>query len=114
MMIVMSIILILISIAVPMYNRTILQAKEAVLRQNLFILRQVISQYTLDKRRAPESLDDLVRSHYLRHVPVNPVSNQPDWFVEEEGDAIPQEQGISDVRIGFNGISADGTLYSSW
>ena len=113
-MIVISMILILISIAVPMYNRSILQAKEAVLRQNLFTLRQVISQYTMDKRRAPQSLDDLVQSHYLKHIPMNPVSNQADWLLEEEEDAIQQEEGISDVRIGFNGTSTDGTPYSSW
>jgi general secretion pathway protein G len=114
MMIVISLILILVSIAVPIYNRSILRAKESVLRQDLFTLRQVISQYTMDKQRAPQSLDDLVQAHYLKHIPVDPLSNQNDWLVEVEEDPIQQEQGISDVRSGFNGASTDGTAYLSW
>jgi general secretion pathway protein G len=114
MMVVISLILILVSIAVPLYNRAIQRARKAVLRQNLFTLRQVISQYTLDKQRAPLSLDDLVKAHYLRHIPVNPLSNQEDWLVEEEEDPIQQEREISDVRCGFNGTSSDGTPYESW
>jgi len=114
MMIVISIILILVSIAVPMYSRAILRAKEAVLRQNLITLRQIISQYTMDKRRAPQSLNDLVEAHYLKRIPVDPLSNQSDWSEEVEEDTDLQEPGISDVRCGFHGISTDGTAYESW
>ena len=113
-MIVISLIVILISIAVPAYCRAIQRAKEAVLHQNLFTLRQVISQYTMDKQKPPQSLDDLVQAHYLKRIPADPLSNQSDWIVEEEEDPIQQEQGIADVRSGFSGTSTDGTAYSSW
>src|SRR5499427_1926685 len=84
MLIVISLILILVSVAVPIYNRSILRAKEAVLRQDLFTLRQVISQYTLDKQKAPQSLDDLVSAGYLRQIPVDPMTRQPNWEVVQE------------------------------
>src|SRR3974390_242560 len=74
MLIVISLILILVSIALPIYNRSILRAKEAVLRQDLFTLRQVISQYTLDKQKAPQALDDLVSAGYLKQVPKDPIT----------------------------------------
>ncbi|PYX19004.1 MAG: general secretion pathway protein GspG, partial [Acidobacteria bacterium] len=72
MMIVVSLILILVSIALPVYNRSILRAKESVLKQDLFTLRQVISQYTLDKQKAPQTLDDVVQAGYLKVIPKDP------------------------------------------
>src|ERR1700739_3557110 len=72
-MIVLSIIMIPMSVAVPMYNQSIVQARESVLRSNLSTLRSVISQYTLDKQKAPQSLDDLVTAGYLRQIPVDPM-----------------------------------------
>jgi general secretion pathway protein G len=72
-MIVISLLLILITIAVPVYNQAILRAKEPVLRQNLFTMRQVIDQYTLDKQKAPQSLGDLVSAGYLRQIRVDPL-----------------------------------------
>lgn len=114
MMIVISLMLILISIAVPMYTRAIVRAREAVLRQNLFTLRELIAQYTMDKQKSPQSLEDLVAAQYLRRIPVDPLSNQNDWLVDEEQDPTQPDRGISDVRSGFNGTSADGSAYSSW
>src|SRR5438309_10635792 len=84
MMIVISIMLILVSIAVPLYNQSILRAKESVLRQDLFTLRSVISQFTLDKQRAPQSLEDLVQAGYLKQLPKDPSTGQPNWQVEQE------------------------------
>ena len=76
-MIVISIIMILMAVAIPMYNHTIIQSRESVLRSNLSTLRSVISQYTLDKQKAPQSLDDLVTAGYLRQIPVDPMTRKP-------------------------------------
>jgi general secretion pathway protein G len=102
-LIVMSIMAILISIAVPIYRIHMQHAREAVLKQNLFTLRNLISQYGLDKQKAPQSLDDLVQAGYLKEIPVDPVTGQRDWQpVQCEEDTItsPDQQdqgGICDV-----------------
>ena len=116
-MIVISMILILMSIAIPLYNQSILRAKESVLRQDLFTLRSVISQFTLDKQRAPQSLEDLVQAGYLKQLPKDPSTGQPNWQVEQEDVllAVDQQQpGISDVHSATNQIGSDGTAYSTW
>jgi general secretion pathway protein G len=116
-MIVISLILILISIALPVYNRSILRAKESVLKQDLFTLRQVISQYTLDKQKAPQSLDDVVQAGYIKVVPRDPFTNEANWTVDQEDSvaAVDQtEPGIVDVHSASNLVATDGTEYSSW
>ena len=117
-MVVISIILILISIAVPMYNQSILRAKEAVLRQDLFAMRQAIDQYTMDKAKAPQSLQDLVQEGYLREIPKDPFTDSRDtWQVVQEDvmQSIDQNQpGITDVHSGANGSGSDGRPYSEW
>jgi general secretion pathway protein G len=116
-MIVISMILILVSIAIPLYNQSILRAKESVLRQDLFTLRSVISQYTLDKQKAPQSLDDLVQAGYLKQIPKDPFTGQANWQVEQEDVLLAvdqQEPGISDVHSSSNQNSSEGTAYSSW
>ena len=117
MMIVISMILILLSIAIPLYNHSILRAKEAVLRQDLFNLRSVISQYTLDKQKAPQSLEDLVQANYMKQIPKDPFTDKPDWVVEQEEVLLAvdqQEPGISDPHSASNLTSTEGTAYSSW
>jgi general secretion pathway protein G len=117
-MIVMSLILILVSIAVPVYSQSVLRARESVLRQNLFTLRSLISQYTLDKQKAPQSLDDLLQAGYIRIIPNDPMTTKPDWTVDQEDSTImsldQQESGIDDVHSSSGGMSSDGTAYSSW
>jgi general secretion pathway protein G len=117
MMIVVSLILILVSIALPVYNRSILRAKEGVLKQDLFTLRQVIDQYTMDKKKAPQALDDIVTAGYLKVVPKDPFTNETNWTLEQE-DATEatdqQEPGIIDVHSSSNLTASDGTAYSSW
>lgn len=116
-MIVISLILILVSIAIPLYNHSILRAKESVLRQDLFTLRSVISQYTLDKQKAPQSLDDLVQAGYIKQIPKDPFTNETNWQVEQEDTLLAvdqQEPGISDVHSSSNQNSSEGTAYSSW
>src|SRR5207244_6978896 len=78
-MIVVSILLILISIAVPQYRSSVKRARESVLRQDLFTMRSVISQYTLDKQKMPQSADDLVQSNYLKQIPTDPITGQANW-----------------------------------
>jgi general secretion pathway protein G len=119
MMIVMTIISILVSIAVPMYQKAILRTKESLLKSNLFTLRTVIDEYTYDKGKAPQTLQDLVTQGYLRDVPFDPItgSNQT-WRVVME-DALTSvdqtEPGIFDVRSGSDKMSPlEGSAYSEW
>jgi general secretion pathway protein G len=115
---VISIMLILIAISVPAYNRSIIHAREAVLKQDLFQLRSLISQYTLDKQKAPESLDDLVSAGYLKQIPKDPFTGAADWTTEQEEDTIldpsQTETGIDDVHSASSLTSTDGSAYSSW
>jgi general secretion pathway protein G len=116
-MIVITMIMILMSVAVPIYNQSIVQARESVLRSNLATLRSVISQYTLDKQKAPQGLDDLVQAGYLRQIPLDPMTKQPNWEVKEEDVLMAvdqQEPGIDDVHSASSGIASDGTAYSTW
>src|SRR5437899_6217571 len=84
-MIVISLILILVSISIPVYNQSILRAKESVLKQDLFQLRSLISQYTLDKQKAPQSLDALVQAGYIKQVPTDPMTgSNSSWNVDQE------------------------------
>jgi general secretion pathway protein G len=118
MLIVISLVMILVAIAVPNYQRSIMRAKESVLKQDLFQLRSLISQYTLDKQKAPQSLDDLITAGYLKQIPIDPMTNARDtWTVDQEDTLLSvdqQEPGISDVHSGSNAISSDGTAYSTW
>jgi general secretion pathway protein G len=116
-MIVITMIMILMSVAVPIYNQSIVQARESVLRSNLATLRSVISQYTLDKQKAPQSLDDLVQAGYLRQIPLDPMTKQPNWEPKEEDVLMAvdqQEPGVDDVHSASSGIASDGTAYSTW
>jgi general secretion pathway protein G len=119
MMIVISMILILVSIAIPVYTSSILRAKEGVLKQDLYTMRQLISQYTLDKQKAPQSLDDLISAGYLKQLPNDPFTGRNDtWAVDQEDYALSVDQqdtgGIKDVHSGSTAISTEGTAYSTW
>jgi general secretion pathway protein G len=117
MMIVMIVMGILISIAVPIYTTSLLKSREAVLRQDLFTLRSLISQYTLDKQKAPQSLDDLIQGGYLKIIPKDPMTNEPNWEVVQEEVLMTvdqQDSGISDVHSASSLTATDGTAYSSW
>ena len=117
MLIVIAMITILLSIAIPSYRQSIQRARDSVLRQNLFTLRNQISEFTLDKQRAPQSLDDLVQAGYVKEIPTDPCTGQKDWTVEQEDVlmAVDQQQpGITDVHSNCPGNSADGSAYSSW
>ena len=116
--IVMAIIGIIVSMAVPLYQKSIIRSKESVLKQNLFTLRTVIDEYTYDKQKAPQSLQDLVQQGYLRTVPIDPMTGSDStWqIIMEDGmNATSQnEPGIFDVRSGSEARSLEGTPYSDW
>lgn len=118
-MMVLTLILILASFAVPTYHVAVVRAREAALRDDLYTLRSLIDQFTLDKQRPPQSLDELVEAGYLRGgVPVDPFtrSNQT-WQVDIEDVPVGPSQavpGIVDVHSGSDEVSLDGTPYSSW
>src|SRR6058998_2282687 len=102
MLIVISLVMILVAIAVPNYQRSIMRAKESVLKQDLFQLRSLISQYTLDKQKAPQALDDLVQAGYIKQIPVDPMTgSNSTWTVDQEDTVMSvdqQDPGISDVH----------------
>jgi general secretion pathway protein G len=119
-MIVVSILLILISIAVPQYRSAVKRARESVLRQDLFTMRSVISSYTLDKQKMPQSVDDLVQANYLKQVPIDPITGEANWtwHTADEGTIMsPDEQdqgGIDDVNSSSTDIGTDGVAYSQY
>ena len=116
--VVITIVVILITMAIPIYNNTIKRSRETVLKQNLFTLRTVIDNYTFDKQKAPQSLQDLVSEGYLRSVPNDPMtgSNQTWRTIQEDAmQSVNQtEPGIFDVKSGSDKIGLDGTPYAEW
>ena len=117
-MIVIAIMLILIGMAALRYDRSVLRSKEAALHQDLSVMRQAIEQYTLDKEQAPQSLDDLVTSEYLRQVPVDPITGGRDWTVVTSDLLLSPEQsstGITDVHSSSDKVSPfENTPYNTW
>ncbi|HEV2202395.1 MAG TPA: type II secretion system protein [Bryobacteraceae bacterium] len=118
MIIVMAIISVLVAIAVPMYQKSLLRTKESLLKNNLFTMRTVIDEYTFDKQKAPQTLQDLVDQGYLRTVPLDPMTgNSESWRVIMEDAVSSVDQtapGIYDVRSGSDKKSLEGTMYSEW
>ncbi len=117
-MVVMAIISVLLAIALPIYQKSITRAKESVLRNNLFTLRTMIDEYTIDKQKAPESLDELVSEGYLRQIPQDPMTGSSDtWKVIMEDTPVggsTSSPGVFDVRSGSDKTALDGTNYSDW
>jgi general secretion pathway protein G len=117
-MIVMVVIGLLAAIAIPSYTRNIRAANEAVLKADLHVLRQAIDSYTIDKQKAPQSLDDLVQSGYLKTMPVDPMTKRSDTWMTVQEDTLmtldQTESGISDVHSGSQQTASDGTSYNTW
>jgi general secretion pathway protein G len=118
MIIVIAIVMILTSIAIPVYTQHVLHAREAVLREDLYSMRNAIDQYTQDKDKAPQSLDDVVSAGYLRAIPKDPMTGQKDTWETVSDDSIQQlgqtESGIVDVHSGSKLTGSDGTSYNTW
>jgi general secretion pathway protein G len=117
-MIVMLIIGILATLAIPRFIGAVKAAREAVLKEDLHVMRDAIDSYTMDKQKGPQSLDDLVQSGYLRVVPEDPMTHAKDTWVTDTSDALysidQTEPGISDVHSGSDETGSDGQPYSSW
>ena len=117
-MIVMAIIAILASIAIPSFINAVKHAREAVLREDLHTMRQAIDSYTVDKEKAPQSLDDLVQAGYLKQIPVDPMTGSSDTWMPDSSDTLMDidqtDGGINNVHSGSQGTATDGSLYSTW
>jgi general secretion pathway protein G len=117
-MIVMTIIGILMVVAIPRFSGSIQRAREAVLKEDLHTMRDAIDSYTMDKQKAPQSLDDLVQNGYLREIPMDPMTHTKDSWVTDTSEAMfsidQSEPGIDDVHSGSDEAGSDGQPYSSW
>jgi general secretion pathway protein G len=115
-MIVISIIIILAAIALPQYQKTIMHTREAVLRDDLYKMRELLDQYASDKGKLPQSLDDLVSENYMREVPVDPMTGQKDWTLTtgEDPNSTSGEQGVTNIHSASSDVSSEGTPYSEW
>jgi general secretion pathway protein G len=117
-LIVVTLLVILASIGMPQYRNSVLRAREAVLREDLWRMRDAIDQYYADKNKWPQSLQDLVSEGYLREIPKDPITDSSDTWVTEPADVDPSspaaEPGIDNVKSGAEGPGLDGTNYSDW
>jgi general secretion pathway protein G len=115
-MIVISIIVILAVIAMPQYQKTVIHAKETVLRDNLFQIRKMIDQYASDKGKLPASLDELVSAGYMRDIPPDPITGEKDWTLTtgEDPGLMEGGTGITDIHSSSTDISTEGTPYNEW
>jgi general secretion pathway protein G len=117
-MIVLTLIAVLVSIAIPMYRQLILRSRESTLKVNLHSLREVIDQYTADKKKAPQTLQDLVEAGYFRELPLDPMTNQRDTWTADFDTSVSvadqTETGITNVHSGSSSVSTEGTNYNTW
>lgn len=115
-MIVISIIIILVSVALPQYQKTVMHARETMLRFDLETMRKLIDQYAADKGKLPQSLDELVSSGYMREVPKDPITDNADWNIETGEDPYSTEggTGIIDVHSSSSEVGTDGKPYSEY
>ena len=117
MVVVISLILVIMSIALPMYSRSILRAKEARLHSNVATLNKVIEAYSLDKKRAPQVLDDVIQAGYMKYIPEDITGRADTWVTELEDPQKawdPNQPGIGSIHSGSNETASDGTVYSTW
>jgi general secretion pathway protein G len=116
-MVVMLIIAVLAAIAIPSYLATVRAAREAVLKEDLHVIRGAIDSYTMDKSKAPQTLDDLVSSGYLREIPKDPMTRAADWVPSTDTsytDINETDPGLTDVHSASEETASDGQPYSSW
>ena len=118
MLVVISLVMILSTLALTQYRNSIVSAKEAAMRSNLFLMREAIDQYYADKGKYPDSLDALVSEKYLRTVPKDPITGSTDTWQTTQADPEPgatsAATGIYDVKSGAPGTSLDGSNYADW
>lgn len=115
-MIAMFIMIILLSVAIPTYQRSVQQARETVLKENLWQMRRAIDQFSADKGKLPKSIDELVEAKYLREKPLDPIIEKPEWDeVQGEDTNSPDgESGLKDVKSMAEGEDSEGTAYNKY
>jgi len=117
-MIVMAIIGVLATLAIPSFVGALKQAREAVLKEDLHVLRTAIDSYTADKQKAPQSLEDLITDGYLKSVPEDPMTHSKETWVTDTSDTLSSvdqtDPGIADIHSGSQEQGADGQPYSAW
>jgi general secretion pathway protein G len=118
-MVVMVIIGILAAIAIPSFTKNVQRAREAVLREDLHTMRSAIDSYTIDKQKAPQTLDDLVQAGYLKKLPEDPMTHRSDTWMPAQSDSFTsvdetQQGGMDDVHSGSQQVATDGTTYNTW
>lgn len=117
-MIVMLIIGVLAAVAIPSFEASLRNAREAALKEDLHVMRDAIDSYTMDKNKAPQSLDDLVQAGYLKKIPVDPMTHTSDtWQTATDNtyqDVDQSDPGVTDVHSGSDAVGSNGQPYSSW
>jgi general secretion pathway protein G len=118
-MIVMTIIAVLSVVAIPKFEAAIKLARESVLKEDLHVMRSAIDSFTMDKQKAPQSLDDLVQEGYLKEIPEDPMTHAKDTWVTDTSDSLhsidqTDSGGIDDVHSGSQDVGANGQAYSTW
>jgi len=117
-MIVMAIIGVLAVVAIPKFESALKLARESVLKEDLHVLRSAIDSYTMDKQKAPQTLDDLVTDGYLKAIPEDPMTHSKDTWVTGASSALHSldqtDSGIDDIHSGSQDSASDGQMYSSW
>jgi general secretion pathway protein G len=115
-MIAMFIMIILLSVAVPTYQRSVRHARETVLKENLWQMRRAIDQYTADKGKLPQSVDDLVSAKYLHEMPVDPIEEKAEWdeIMGEDPNSADGEEGLINVKSMAQGEDTNGTPFKDY
>jgi general secretion pathway protein G len=115
-LIAMFILIILLSVALPTYQTSIQHAREVVLEENLFQMRRAINQYSADKGRLPQKIDDLIEAKYLREIPVDPITNEKEWgpVVDTDPNSNEASQGLVDIKSLAEGTDSTGKKYSEY
>lgn len=113
-MIVLVVFGILLTVARPLLGRAVISAKEAALREDLFVMRDAVDKYYADKSKYPSSLKELVEEKYIRNIPKDPFTDSRETWVLVYAEGQEGEQGIYDVKSGADGIGIDGTAYKEW
>lgn len=117
-MVVMLIIAVLTAIAIPRFTAAVQSAREAALKEDLHVMRNAIDSYTMDKGKAPQSLDDLVQSGYLKVIPEDPITHSTETWVTDSSDTLSSvdesDSGVNDVHSGSDQVGSNGQPYSSW
>jgi general secretion pathway protein G len=117
-LIVITLVIVLASIGMPMYQNSVRRSREAVLREDLFRMRDAIDQYYADKTKYPQTLQDLVTEGYLREIPKDPITNSADTWttvpVESDPNNPSAEPGIYNIKSGSDAMSLEGTPYAEW